>query len=93
MIILGLLNLVKGLLSVLLIFNLPAMPDSVQSTLTTVATYLGDGISVLRAFIGADALNVCSVYLGLVVIIDSAYFLYSTVMWILQKIPMLGINK
>lgn len=93
MIIKALMLLLKNLLSVLLVFNLPAMPDSVQSTLLTIATYFGDGISVLRAFIGAEAMSVVSTLFGVVIVVESAYFLYTAVMWILSKIPMLNIGK
>lgn len=93
MIIVGLMNLIKGLLSLLLVFNLPALPDSVHQTMLTVAGYLGDGISVIRAFIGPEAMGVLATLMTLTLAINAAYFLYTGVMWILEKIPMLGIKK
>lgn len=93
LIIVGLMTLIRSLLSLLLVFNLPAMPDSVHSTLLSVSTYLGDGISVIRAFIGPEAMGVMSTLLVATLAINAAYYLYTAVFWILEKIPMLGIKK
>lgn len=93
MIIVALMKLIKGFLSLLLVFNLPSMPDAVQNVMLQVADTLGDGISVLRAFIGAEAMSVIATLFGVVAIVETAYFLYTAVMWILAKLPMLNISK
>lgn len=92
MIIVGLMNLVYALLSLLLVFELPGLPDSVHQTMLGVASYLADGVSILCAFLGPTTLQAMAVILGAVIIVDNAFFLYSAVMWILSKIPMLNIK-
>lgn len=93
MIIKGLMLLVKNLLSLLLVFNLPSMPDSIHTIMLEVTSYLGSGISIIRAFIGAEAMSVMATLLTVVLIVNAAYFLYTAVMWILRKIPALGISN
>lgn len=93
MIITALAKLVLGVLSVLLVFNLPELPEDVISIADSVKTYISSGIGILAAFIGDGAMRVISVLLGLVIAMNAAYALYSLVFWVLRKIPMLNIKE
>lgn len=93
MIISLLLQLIYGLLSLLLVFNLPQLPDSFVTILGTVKDYLVGGIGLIRAMVGDTAMGVIAVCLQLVIFLNAAYFLYSFVMWVLKKIPMLNIRE
>lgn len=93
MIIYGLMQLVRVILSALLIFSIPPLPDVIHETMLSCAQYFGDGVSILRAFIGSAPLTVMATLLSIIIAISSALFLYNTIMWILEKIPMLGIKR
>lgn len=93
MIITALINLIFGLLSVLLVFNLPQLPDSFMTILNTIKDYLVGGVGLIRAFVGDTAMGVIAVCLQLVIFLNAAYFLYSFVFWVIKKIPMLNIRE
>lgn len=93
MIISLLLNLVYGVLSVLLIFNLPQLPDSVVTVANSVIGYMTTGLDILRVFVGDTCMGVLAVLFTLVIAMNAAYLLYSLVFWVLKKIPMLNIRE
>mgnify|MGYP001028456326 CR=1 FL=1 len=93
MIITALINLIFGLLSVLLVFNLPQLPDTFMTLLGTIQEYLVGGVGLLRAMVGDTAMGVIAVCLQLVIFLNAAYFLYSFVFWVIKKIPMLNIRE
>lgn len=93
MIISALIDLIYGLLSLLLVFNLPQLPDTFFTLLGTIKDYLVGGVGLLRAFVGDTCMGVISVCLQLVIFLNAAYFLYSFVFWVIKKIPMLNIRE
>lgn len=93
MIITALLNLIYTLLSVLLVFELPQLPQTVTSLLSQITTYVGTGVSIIGIFIGSTALGILAVLLQLVIYMNAAYFLWSFVFWVIRKIPMLGVKE
>lgn len=93
MIITALVNLVYGLLSLLLVFNLPQLPDSFLTILDNVKGYMVSGVGLVRAMVGDTCMGVIAVCFQLVLFLNASYLLYSFVMWVLKKIPMLGIKE
>lgn len=93
MIVTSLIDLIYWLLSLLLVFNLPQLPDSFVILLGTIKDYLVGGVGLIRAMVGDTAMGVIAVCLQLVIFLNAAYFLYSFVMWVIKKIPMLGISE
>ncbi|WP_418271301.1 hypothetical protein [Intestinimonas sp.] len=93
MIITALLNLIYTVLSVLLVFELPQLPQTVTSLLSKITTYVGTGVSIIGIFIGSTALGILAVLLQLVIYMNAAYFLWSFVFWVIRKIPMLGVKE
>ncbi len=93
MLISGLINLIYGLLSLLLVFDLPQLPDTVMTLLGTIKDYMVSGVGLLRALVGDTAMGVISVCFQLVIFLNAAYFLYSFVFWVIRKIPMLNIKE
>lgn len=93
MIISALLNLIYAVLSVLLVFNLPQLPDTVVTIANSLIGYITTGINMLHAFIGNTAMGVIAVCLGLVVLMNAAYLVYSLVFWVIRKIPMLNVKE
>lgn len=93
MIIAGLLSLIFAVLSVLLVFNLPALPDTIVELLNQIIEYVVMGISILEAFIGDTAMGILALLLQLVIYMNAAYFLYSFVFWVIRKIPMLNVKE
>lgn len=87
-----LMDLIFNLLDKLFIFELPSLPDSVIEVYDTALGYISTGFSVLAAFVGADAMKYMAVICGLVIAINALYSVYSFVMWVLRKIPFLGID-
>ena len=93
MIITALLNLIYTVLSVLLVFELPQLPQTVTSLLSQITTYVGTGVSIIGIFIGSTALGILAVLLQLVIYMNAAYFLWSFVFWVIRNIPMLGVKE
>lgn len=92
MIVEALCSLVKNLLSLLLVFELPPFPETITTIFNSVIEYLVMGRNLLQTLIGAPAMGVIGVCLVLVVAANSIYFTWSVVIFILKKIPFLGIE-
>lgn len=92
MIISALGELIYSLLNVLLVFDLPQLPDSISAILNQVLVYLKDGVGLIVAFIGPTATGVLAVLLRLLLLMHGAYMLYTFVRFVLRKIPMLNID-
>ena len=93
MIIKALLTLVYGLLNVLLVFDLPNLPDTIKTLFQQFIGYLETGVSIIRTFIGDTAMGVCALLLTLIIGLNVAYALYSFVFWVIRKIPMLNVKE
>lgn len=93
MIITAALNVIYTVLSVLLVFQLPELPVSVLSVANTAVDYVVAGVNVIHLFIGNTAMGVLALCFKLVILFNAAYFLYSVVMWVLRKVPFLGLKE
>ena len=93
MIITALIELILNVLGALLVFDLPALPESVISILDNISGYLVSGVGILRAFVGDGCMTILATLFGLVVLANAAYFLYSFVFFVIRKIPMLNVKE
>lgn len=71
------------------IFNIPAMPSEVSTILQTVLDAMTMGLTYIANFTHLDYLLTL---FGIVMAFDVGVLGYKAVMWILRKIPMLGIK-
>lgn len=69
--------------------DIPALPASVDDMLWEVWDYLYSGAVILMNYTHWDYLRIL---FGIVLAIEAAFTIYKLVMWILRKIPMLGIS-
>lgn len=93
MIIKALSSLMYTLLSGLLVFNLPELPQSIVTLMDEVTEYIIIGLQVIKSFIGSTAMGVFAVMLTLVVAMNLAYLTWSIVFWVIRKIPMLNVKE
>lgn len=90
MIINALLSVVRVLINLLFGWvNLPSVPDSITSVVDTLFTYMQQGIGIVWLFVPQ---NLVLVLLPLVIVVHNFDHLYHLGMWILKKIPMVGIS-
>lgn len=93
MIVKTLLNLLINILDVFWVVELPDFPAIITSGLNVATKYLVQGANMLAGFLGAANCTVFWIGLELVVALNVIYAGYSLVMWVLKKIPMLGIEE
>ena len=90
MLIEGLLNVLYSVFSLLTApINIPSLPDSVSSAIAGILDYFSLGWSILNNYFDMGYL---AILFGLVIAVDLGLYLYYFVMWILKKIPVLGIE-
>ena len=90
MIIEGLLNLILWLLGLLMIpIDIPSLPEGANTALTRMYSYLADGAGILAAFTHYQFLLSL---LAIVFVIDAALLLWKFIRWVIQKIPMGGME-
>lgn len=94
MIIKKLLELALSLIIILLsqTGSIPALPQQILTIFQTVINYMLSGIDLLGMFIGPTALTFIGVCLDIIIALNVFYFAYSSLMWLLKKIPFLGIK-
>lgn len=93
MIIGRLIQLIYNLLSNLLVFGLPSLPESVMTQVTNIKSYFVTGIHFLTCFIPLSVLQYLAVLLGLVIALNSAYIIYSLAFWVIRKFPFLNVKE
>ena len=93
MIVKMLLNLLINILDVLWVVELPDFPAIITSGLNVATKYLVQGANMLGAFLGLANCQILWIGLELIVALNVIYAGYSLVMWVLKKIPMLGIEE
>lgn len=69
--------------------NIPSLPDGVLAVLSSALSYIQVGAGVLASYTHLDYLFIL---LGIVIAVEVGVLLYRFVMFILRKIPMLGIE-
>lgn len=90
MIIEALMNLLLNVFTLLTSpINIPKMPDEVAVYLANFLEYIEMGLQVLAVYTPLDYLLVL---FGIIIAIDVGLAVYHFVMWVLKKIPMLGIS-
>lgn len=85
-------TLIYNLLNLLLVFELPALPDSVVQVFNNALGYIVQGINVIKCFTGSTCLALLGVLLQLILFAHGMYMLYSFIAFVLRKIPMIGID-
>lgn len=93
MIITVLLNLIYSLLSLLLVFNLPVLPETITTLVNSILGYIPTGVGILGVFFGNTCMGVLALLLRLVIGMNAAYMTYSLVFWVIRKIPMLNVKE
>lgn len=90
MIIEYLMNLLLKLFSLLTsAINIPRLPEQVASFMEQALGYIQTGVQLLACYTNLEYLLVL---FGLIIGIDVGIAIYHFVMWVLRKIPMLGIS-
>ena len=90
MIINALLDVVYTLMSLLTApISIPGMPEEVQVFVYKALEYIAMGIKLLSNY---TDLNYLFMLFGVIVAIDAGLLIYKFAMWIIKKIPMLGIS-
>ena len=90
MIVEALINLIYSLFATLTsVVNVPPLPDGVMEIIDTAFGYISTGIKIVSNYTHFDYLLVL---FGIIVALDFAIFVYRIILWVLKKIPMLGIE-
>lgn len=90
MIIQALLNVVKFLINIIFGWvHLPAVPDQIVLVVDRVFLYVKSGLGILWLFVPYELVKVM---IPLVVAVVNFDKLYSFAVWVLKKIPVLGIE-
>ncbi len=90
MIIEGLLNVLYNVFSALTsAISIPAMPADVATYLNNTLSYIKVGLQILAVY---TPLSYLLTLFGIVVAIEVGIKIYHFVMWVLKKIPMLGVS-
>lgn len=92
--------LLKKIFDILLSFLDSIIPDmdaspffaALVNVFEQLVPILSNGIAILRMFLGSTALNTLSVFLGVMLLLNFFYMMYSFIMWVVSKIPFLGIK-
>lgn len=69
--------------------NIPSMPDEVATYLANFLEYIEMGLRIVAVY---TPLEYLLVLFGIIIAIDVGLAVYHFVMWVLKKIPMLGIS-
>ncbi len=90
MIIKGLFSLIISLLNIVFGWvNFPDMPSAVDEAFTTLLSYMSAGMGFVWLIVPRDLVLVV---VPVVLVLSNFDKLYSVVMWVLKKIPFLGIE-
>lgn len=92
MIIDAFIGLIVRILDTIWIVEIPGLPESVNGAFDTFLSYVEQAVGFLCFFIPQAVINLIGVlggiYLAAVIVYDG----YLLVMWVLRKIPVLGIS-
>lgn len=92
MIIEAFIKLITGILNVIWVVEIPSLPESVQGAFDTFLSYAGNAVGFLAFFIPSPVLKLIGVLGGVYLAAYAVYEGYKLVMWVLRKIPALGIQ-
>lgn len=89
MIVMSLLEMIMWIMDTLIIFELPAFPEEIYSYLETAKGYLVAGGGI---FANYAPMEFVGTLFGLIVLVDACILGYHLVMWIIKKVPFLGME-
>lgn len=89
MIIEALLDTLYNIMDVLMVLNIPSLPDEVYGYIDTAFTYIVSAGGILANY---APLSYLMVLFGVLLAVDAGIMLYHFIMWVVRKIPMLGIQ-
>lgn len=90
MIVKALMDLVYNLFALLTAaINIPSLPEGIADVLEILTGAISSGLGILACYCHLDYLLVL---FGLIIAVDAGLMIYRFIMWILKKIPMLGIG-
>lgn len=90
MIIKALMDMIYNLFALLTTpINIPSLPEGVSEMITGSLEYIRTGLALLANW---TDLGYLLTLFGIVMAVDVGILLYKLVMWVLAKIPMLGIK-
>lgn len=89
MIIQALLDGIYNIMSVLFVFDIPDLPGEVHSYIETAFEYIVAGAGLLANY---TPLSYLMILFGVLLAVDAGIVIYHLVMWIIKKIPMLGVS-
>lgn len=90
MIIKGLLELIFSLLQVIFSpINIPALPDGIQDVLDEFVNWILSGYTILDIFVD---MSVVKYLIPIVIVISNLDKVWSFIMFILRKIPFIGVE-
>lgn len=88
MIIEGLMTIVKSLLSILFVFNIPGLPEEFNEAFNVFIGLFEYGIGLFALYFPISITGFVTVWVAVQVFKK----VYPLIMWVLRKIPMLNIN-
>ena len=74
-------------------FDLPQLPDTITALVNQITGYMVTGAQLLHVFLGNTCMGVLALLFKLIIAMNAAYLIYSLVMWVLRKIPMLNVRE
>ena len=90
MIVKALIGMLSGLIEWITAgLNIPGLPPEVAQVVAQITQYLVTGLQIVANFTHLDYLLVL---FGVVVAVDAGMLVYKFIMWVIRKIPMLGIE-
>ena len=90
MLIEGLLNLLYSVFALLTsVINIPSLPDNVMTSMNEFFEYVQAGVGILAAY---SHVNYLLLLFGIIISVDIGILVYKFVMWVIKKIPFLGIK-
>lgn len=90
MIISGILSVIKTLLiGIISVFNMPSVSEEFYNAFDLINDWLANGQHIIDLFV---PWNIVKFGIPLIVFVVNFEHIYGVVMWILRKIPMLGID-
>lgn len=82
-------ELIYGLMNVLLILDIPDIPPEVANYINSFFDYLSAGVGILANYV---PLGYLLTLFGIILAVDVGITLYHFIMWVLKKIPMIGVS-
>lgn len=89
MIIEMLMSVLYNVLNLVMVIEIPSLPDSVMGYVNTLFDYMAAGASILANY---TPLGYLLTLFGVLVAVDGGIMIYHFVMWVIRKVPVLGVS-